>query len=204
MKVRWSRRVDVPRHDQREREVRLDQQYPETAASMDSNCGPTDGCGCIIAAPSTAADPSPLATGPDETSSASPDGSRAVSRAGPPRRLLKLVVTLHPVAGAGYRASVAVGSADCDPLVRVRDVPDVATALAEVAPLLVEAETRWKTQPRYPNVRPAPRIKPRSEPEHAAAESTMTTASPAPPAEPHHLTASATPAKSSGQLPLFG
>lgn len=94
-------------------------------------------------------------------------------------------MTLHPVGDAGYRASVAAGSVDVDPRFRVLDVPDVGTALAALASLLVDAEARWRTQPRYPNVRPAPRTKPRSEPEHPTGESTNAIATPAPAAQSH-------------------
>ena len=182
----------------------MDHPDPGTPEPMVSDGGATEGCGCVAPALATAAGPPSLGSGPAESSSTNSDQVSPVPRAGPPRRSLKLVVTLHPAEDAGYRAALALGSTDCDPLFRGLDVPDLATALAAVDSLLGEAQARWRTQPRYPNARPIPRTKPRSDPEQPAAESTNATTPPAPPTQPNAAAAPAAPAKSSGQLPLFG
>jgi hypothetical protein len=77
-----------------------------------------------------------------------------------PRRSLKLVVTLQPVDGAGYRALLALGTVGCDPLLRSAEVGDLAGALDEVAALVADAEHRWQTQPRNPTARPVPKARP--------------------------------------------
>jgi hypothetical protein len=73
----------------------------------------------------------------------------------PPRRALKLVVSLRPGNAMGYRALIALGSDGCDPLLRAADVVDLVGALEEVPGLLAEAEGRWDLQPRYPAPSPA-------------------------------------------------
>jgi hypothetical protein len=73
----------------------------------------------------------------------------------PPRRALKLVVSLRPGNVVGYRALIALGSDGCDPLLRAADVADLTGAMEEVPGLLAEAEGHWQLQPRYPAAAPA-------------------------------------------------
>jgi hypothetical protein len=159
------------------------------------------GCGCIPPArPAETLLPQQPDILPNPTDDPVPE-----TTADPPRRSVKLVVTLQPAGDHNYRAIVALGSADCDPLFRALDAPDLPAALAAVPSLLAEAETRWKTQPRYPSARPIPKAKlaaradrPVAPPETAIqAEATPMQPAPAP----------VTPAalkSASGQLPLFG
>ena len=67
-----------------------------------------------------------------------------------PRRTLRLVITLRPDDGPGYRALLALGADGCDPLFRSASVPALAAVLGKVAELAAEAEARWRSQPRYP------------------------------------------------------
>lgn len=117
-----------------------------------------DGCGC--APPRQPADGARAGTveATDEPPGA---GMAAAGPAAPaPRRSLKLVVTLRPVEGAGYRALLALGADGCDPLLRSAEAGDLQGALDEVPALVVEAEGRWQTHPRNPAARPAPRTRP--------------------------------------------
>jgi len=126
----------------------------------------------------------------------------------PPRRALKLVVSLRPGNARGYRALIALGSDGCDPLLHAADVADLAGALEEVPGLLAQAERRWQLQPRYPAAAPAksrtaggsraptrPQGPPRREAPATPAEPQPAPASPPPPAP-------ASP--QADQLALFG
>ena len=71
------------------------------------------------------------------------------------RRTLKLVLTLKPGDGPGaIQVIMAIGAEGCDPLLRSDEVEDLQAALDLVPGLLVEAEARWQSQPRYPHVPP--------------------------------------------------
>ena len=91
----------------------------------------------------------------------------------PPARTLKVVLTLAPhradgkqdqpreavpavageTVGPLYDAVLAVGADGCDPQFRSVAGTALAGALDEVPALIAEAETRWRSRPRYP--RPA-------------------------------------------------
>jgi hypothetical protein len=119
------------------------------------------------------------------------------------RRALKLVLTLQPHDGRGFRGLLALGADGCDPLLRSVEVADPAAALALVPALIDEAETRWQIQPHYPTVRPV------KAPRSTLAPSRPTDAAPA-------VVATADSARAGGaqptpaakpttvQLPLFG
>ncbi len=68
----------------------------------------------------------------------------------PPRRSIKLVVTLTPAEGGLYRAALTLGAEDCDPLLRSTTVSALADALEQVPGLLDEAEAHWRRHPRNP------------------------------------------------------
>ena len=88
----------------------------------------------------------------DEEASA-PSPSPASSAA--PSRTLRLVVTLQPLEH-GYRALLAVGADDCDPLLQRVEV-DGWPALADALHNLTDAAAiRWRDQPRNPTVTPPP------------------------------------------------
>ena len=117
-----------------------------------------DGCGC--APPRQPADGARAGT-VEATDEPPGTGVAAAGPAAPaPRRSLKLVVTLRPVGGAGYRALLALGADGCDPLLRSAEAGDLQGALDEVPALVAEAEDRWQTHPRNPMARPAPRVRP--------------------------------------------
>jgi hypothetical protein len=141
---------------------------------------------------------------PTDSRSASADDSGSVPIVAPPRRSLKLVVTLRPAEYRGCQATLAIGSAECDPVFRVLDVPDVSAALAAVPALVAEAEARWKTQPRYPTVSPSPKLRVRAEPDRPVA--TQATVQEPQPTPAQTIDATGTPAapKTPGQLSLFG
>lgn len=76
-----------------------------------------------------------------------------------PRRTLRLVVTLQPMEH-GYRALLAVGADDCDPLLRQVEV-DGWPALTDALHALTDAALiRWRDQPRNPTVTPPPKPAP--------------------------------------------
>jgi hypothetical protein len=127
------------------------------------------------------------------------------------RRALKLVVTLRPADGRGYRALLALGADGCDPMFRAVEAADFAAALAEALPLLAEAEGRWRTRPRNATVAPRrtvddARARASDAPTSAATEAAaaMTSAGPAPESPPPPVGApAAARAARAGQLPLF-
>lgn len=74
----------------------------------------------------------------------------------PPRRSIKLVVTLTPAEGGQYRAALTLGAEDCDPLLRSMTVSALVGALEQVPDLLDEAEAHWRLHPRNPTATRAP------------------------------------------------
>ncbi len=115
----------------------------------------TDACGCTPRAPlaggkSTETDPQPAAT----LSSAAVVESEEHAEA--PRRSLKLVVTLTPAEGGQYRAALALGAEDCDPVLRSTTVSALPGALEHVPALLEEAEEHWRLHPRNPTTARTP------------------------------------------------
>lgn len=80
----------------------------------------------------------------EETAAPAASGPSAASS-----RTLRLALTLHPVE-TGYRALLAVGADDCDPLLQQVEV-DGWPALAEALQDLTDAAAiRWREQPRNP------------------------------------------------------
>jgi hypothetical protein len=111
----------------------------------------TDGCGCMprsasAADPPTCSDQPPEHQTPTEAA-ATPEASR---------RSLKLVVTLMPVDGGQYRATLALGADNCDPVLRSTTVAGLSDALSQVPALHHEAEASWQAHPRNPTVARAP------------------------------------------------
>lgn len=186
----------------------MNEQRLEISEGVGEDVERAEGCGCIGAAPPPSADaPSTPPTTSDPPTSAGPAVATAIdlpSTADMPRRPLKLVVTVQPVADGGYHAVLALGSEGCDPLIRVLDATDLPTVLNAVPTLVAEAHARWQTQPRHPSVRPATRAKPTKEEPAAAPSVSADRAETAPvqPTPPVPPTTSAKP--SSGQLSLFG
>ena len=176
-------------------------QVPELPAGQVTDSDIDTGCGCIPSARlAETVLPQPPDALPQPPNDPAPE-TTAVS----PRRSLKLVVTLQPAGDHGYRAIVALGSADCDPLFRALDAPDVPAALAGVPPLLAEAETHWSTQPRYPSTRPIPKAKSPARADHPVAPPGIVTQAEAAPTQPTPAPVTSTAPKSaSGQLSLFG
>ena len=110
----------------------------------------------------------------DETA-AEPMGGAAVpstppaSTAPAPSRTLRVAMTLQPVE-AGYRALLAVGADDVDPLLQQVDVvgwPALAEALQDLADA---AAIRWRDQPRNPAFGLPP--KPTPTPKHSSTRAT--------------------------------
>lgn len=182
----------------------MDDQQPDVPETGVVNGGVVDGCGCVAVAPQGEPNPQTVEEVPAEAAAGRPDESATGSQVGVQRRPLKLVVTLQPLDQDGYRAVLALGSADCDPLFRVIDAPDLLAVLGGVPSLVADAETRWITQPRYSNARPAPKVKLRAEEERATGGPAMTSPPEPTPAQPKTESRSSTPAKPSGQLSLFG
>jgi hypothetical protein len=77
-----------------------------------------------------------------------------------PRRALKLVVSLRPDDGTGYRVLLALGADGCDPVLRAVGAADLQAALDEVPGLSAEAEARWRAAPRNPMAGPAAKARP--------------------------------------------
>lgn len=134
----------------------------------------------------------------DEEASA-PSPSPASSAA--PSRTLRLALTLQPME-QGYRALLAVGADDCDPLLQRVEVdgwPALADALYDLADA---AMIRWRDQPRNPTVTPPP-PKPAPSPKRSSARATAPSS-----AEPATSDGETDPAAEgaetpSGQLTLF-
>lgn len=115
----------------------------------------TDACGCTPhtplaggTAPETDLEPSPTPSPPAVVESE--EHTEA------PRRSIKLIVTLTPAEGGQYRAALALGAEDCDPLLRSTTVSALADALEQVPGLLDEAEAHWRLHPRNPTPTRAP------------------------------------------------
>lgn len=92
-----------------------------------------------------------------EDAEAADDGERSDPEGLPeerPRRSLKVVLTLQPSDGSGFRALLALGADGCDPILRSLEVTDLAAAWDELPGLLAEAEDQWANQPRYPDTAP--------------------------------------------------
>lgn len=135
----------------------------------------------------------------------------------PPRRPLKLVLTLTPADGPGYRAVLALGTAGCDPLLCTADVAGPDAALDEIRCLLADAEAWWQTSPRYPAAGPPSRSRAAASRAPAPAPAAVTPptespdvgplpAAPAPagPAVASHPAPTPSPKSRPGQLSLFG
>lgn len=157
--------------------------------------------------------PAPADDAPAFTTTTEQAGPTAAE---PPSRTLKLVLTLRPDEGAGYRALLALGTEGCDPLFRSCAVPDLPAAFDQAVALATEAEAHWQHQPRNPGptasrVKPAPPRRPSGDP-GIAATTTDTATSPASSETQPAGTSRAgepdiTPApapKATGQLSLFG
>lgn len=99
-------------------------------------------------------------------------------------RGLKLVVVLEPTNDQGYRALLALGAADCDPLFRSVPAEGLVAALAAVPALLADAQARWQSQPRYPTAAPVPAAGPRPTPSAGRSTSRTTTPAAAPQSGP--------------------
>ena len=114
----------------------------------------TDACGCIPHSPpaggtssSTDSPPAPM-----PASSANIDART--------RRTIKLVLSLTPTDGGRYRAALALGAEDCDPVMRSMTVSTLTDALGLVPGLLDEAEELWRVHPRNPTAARAPTREP--------------------------------------------
>lgn len=133
----------------------------------------TDACGCMPRSVS-ATDPQASADQPTEQS-ALLDTSAATET---PRRSLKLVVTLTPTEGELYRATLALGADNCDPVLRSTTVAALPDALNQVPSLLQDAESHWQTHPRNPTAPQPPVRRPESD-RRRPARSTPPAAEPA-------------------------
>jgi hypothetical protein len=168
-------------------------------------CERVDPCGCATRPPATG-DPdgsAPVASGAEPAAEASPPPAEATEA---PGRTVKLVAVLRAI-GTGYRAQLAAGAEDCDPELRLLEVPDLQSALAALPDVLAAAEARWQARPRYPSAPLQPangRPRASSPPRAATTASNRVVESPArstPPA-PEAATVSAPPI--ADQLSLFG
>jgi hypothetical protein len=176
----------------------------ETADIHDSEA--VDPCGC---APRPSAAAAPDNTGPNLSTTEQPDsGSLSPSdTVAATVRAVKLVALLQPE-GAGYRAQLAAGAENCDPELRLIEVPDLQSALDALPAVLAAAEARWQAQPRYPSAPRSPATAPRPRapgPPRTAAPQANRTGAPAPTARPP-VPAAPTPSgpPNADQLSLFG
>ena len=103
----------------------------------------TDACGCMPRSAS-AADPPTCTDQPPEHQTP----MEAAARPEALRRSLKLVVTLMPVDGGQYRATLALGADNCDPVLRSTTAAGLSDALSQVSALHQEAEASWRAHPR--------------------------------------------------------
>jgi hypothetical protein len=171
----------------------------------------TDACGCMPRSAS-AADPPTCVDQPREHQT--PTEAAATPEA--LRRSLKLVVTLMPVDGGQYRATLALGTDNCDPVLRSTTVAALSDALSQVPALHQEAEASWQAHPRNPTVMQAPvpqsdakRRRPTSSTTPPADEPTSTPRPDLPtdarPPAPNPAEDGVTPRSTAGgQLTLFG
>lgn len=135
--------IDVAVVAERARSNPMEQEM--TGLAPPSTPATTDACGCTprsapAAVPHTSADQPSEQSTPMETATA-PEI---------PRRSLKLVVTLTPTEGGEYRATLALGAEDCDPVLRSTTVAALSDALDQVPTLHREAEASWQLHPRNP------------------------------------------------------
>jgi len=177
----------------------------ETAYIHDSEV--VDPCGC---APRPSAAAAPDNAGPNlstteqpDTGSLSPSDTVATSV-----RAVKLVALLQPE-GAGYRAQLAAGAENCDPELRLIEVPDLQSALYALPAVLTSAKTRWQAQPRSRTAPRSPATAPRPRaptPPRTAAPQSNRTGAPTPAVRPPVPTAAPTPSgpPNADQLSLFG
>lgn len=121
----------------------------------------------------------------------------------PPRRTLKLVVTLQPSDAHGYHAMLAVGADGCDPLLRCVEGESLEAILNAAPDLVAEAEARWRVQPRYPPIKP-PAPSTAATPSEMQTEERALTADEMPTAPPKGEAAPGPSAAPAGQLSLFG
>jgi hypothetical protein len=133
-----------------------------------------------------------------------------------PRRSLKLVVTLMPIEGNQYRAALALGAEECDPVLRSVTVSALSDALDQIPGLLEEAEAHWRLHPRNPTTAQAPaRRSGATQPRSGSTAPQAPTSGPAPdePAQsraegerpaPPTIDRTAPPNSTGGQLTLFG
>jgi hypothetical protein len=109
----------------------------------------TDACGCVPHTPLTGEQPAPADPPPVSPQAATSDGRI-------PRRTIKLVVTLTPTDGGQYRAALALGAEECDPVLHSTTVSTLTGALEQVPGLLEEADERWRVHPRNPTAARVP------------------------------------------------
>lgn len=121
----------------------------------------------------------------------------------PPRRTLKLVVTLQPSDAHGYHAVLAVGADGCDPLLRCVEGESLDAVLDAAPDLVAEAEACWRVQPRYPPIKtPAPSTT--VKPSRVQTEERALTTEETPTAPPEGEATPGPSAAPAGQLSLFG
>lgn len=171
--------------------------------------GAVDPCGCL---PSPDREESPTPE-PDEQAEThqkhdQPADGGARDEQPPaeaPGRALKLVLHLQPTRAAGYRALLALGADGCDPVLRLAEVANLASALDEIPGLVAEAEARWQTRPRYPASAKARSAATTSRPKAAPPAVASEAKEPAADASTTKPAAEASPkAAPAGQLSLFG
>ncbi|MBI4496623.1 MAG: hypothetical protein HY689_01830 [Chloroflexi bacterium] len=172
---------------------------------------PVDGCGCAQSPISvhrgvTRNEGIPAEEQGVPPMAEAPTATPAVPTTTESRRGIKLVITLQPEAGIGYRAVLAVGMEGCDPLLRSVEVTDLSAALDQVPGLFADAAARWQVQPRYPSTLPAT-----ASPEQRRGKGKSASPVPVPDPNPTPDTPTTPPAPkpggraaSSDQLSLFG
>lgn len=134
-------------------------------------------------------------TGEVETAPPSPASSAA------PSRTLRLAVTFQPMA-TGYRALLAVGADDCDPLLQQVEVDSWPTLGQALHDLADAALIRWRDQPRNPAFTP-PKPTPAPSPKRSSAPAAAASADVAAASDGGTDPAAETNDKASGQLTLF-
>ena len=172
----------------------------------------TDACGCT---PRAMSGLSPLGVS-DQTPALAPTPVGVVAP-DPPRRPLKLVVTLTPVEGGQYRAALALGAEGCDPVLRSTTASGLTAALEIVPALLDEAEAHWRLHPRNPTTAQTPARRTRAD-RHRAEDASPTSRADGPipeeqpdapatsdaPVRPPAEPAATLQRQTGGQMTLFG
>ena len=189
-----------------EAQCTLDQEERATEGTDTHDSETVDPCGCAPKPSAGAApnNPGPTLSATELPDSGSPTPSDTVAAT---VRAVKLVALLQPE-GAGYRAQLAAGAENCDPELRLIEVPDLQSALDALPAVLAAAEARWQAQPRYPTVprsaATAPRVRAPGPPRTAAPQ-TNRTGAPTPTVRPP-VPAAPTPSDppNADQLSLFG